>query len=419
MKQIGTYILALLMILTLLPGCTEEETLPAPIGSQYWEHYPSLAANSLNSDPLTVQSWNCGRLEATSYETMAETETGYYLVYMNRLFYADKTDLANWVPICNQPDCKHTEAGGCPSFTLSERIVVKDNRIFTTVNSGTYPEIYNDNFAVVVMSFLGNGTDPKLEYVLEEGVYHDSAAIHALLYSDQMLYNSVALQRDGSWIGYLYRVTPEGVQKLAEVENFDRNGLVISTPTEIVNGVNLFQTTLLDSTGRIFYYYENGILKNFDILSLPGVGGYLSNGTIRYMNTGDGYYDLNLETGEKTFLEKSRMENSKGQVLLPNCIIETTLIGNNTTQGNVIDELHKMELYDGNQWKTVTLPRELENSNENLTISIMGVASDRILIACRDSRYQTAEYGYCFSVYQILLDAQDLALTYCADISLP
>ena len=418
MKRFLSRLITILLLLALLPGCAEE-TSQTPIGSHYWTSFPTLGSGFSQQEVLSAAPWNCGRLEATSHETMAETEQGYYLVYMNQLFYADKQNLSNWVPVCSQPDCKHRDMGSCSSILLDERIVIKDNRIFTTVNSGTYPQIYDNGCSVAVMSFLGDGTDMKLEYVLEAGVYDDSAGISAMLYSDQMLYNAVALQRDGTWTGYLYRVSPEGVETLTEVEDFDRNGLVVSTPAEIVNGVHLFQSTLLDPSGRFFYYYENGELKHFDIAGFPGVGGYLSNGILRCMKSGEGYYDVNLETGEKTFLEKQQIENSRSRIILPNCILETTLIGHSSALGNTAVQIHQMSLFNGTRWQSVLLPKELENSNENLTLSVMGVASDRIFIACRDSRYQNSEYGFRFSVYQILLDSQTCELTYCGDICRP
>ena len=419
MKRTVSLFLAMLLVFA-MAGCQEKAPAEqASIGSQYWKQYPALEAGSFHKEPLAVQPWNCGRLEATSYEKMAETQNGYYLVYMNYLFYADKTDLSRWIPVCSQPDCSHTERGKCTAIVLNDRIIVKDNRLFTTAESGTYPEIYDGNHATVVISLQGDGTDPKLEYVLEEGVYYDSAAISAALYSNQLLYNSVVLQKDGTWNGFLYRVTENGTEKLAEVADFDSHSFVTSTPTEIVYGVNLFKTTLLDNTGRLYYYYENDILKHFDILQFPGAGGYLSNGTVRYMKSGDGYYDFNLETGEERFLEKARLENSSGRILLPNCIIETTLIGSNASLGNTTAEHHAMELFDGIQWRRVTLPKELKTGSEYFTVSIMGAASDRILIACQDSRYQTAQYGYRFAIYQILLDNENLEMTFCGELQLP
>ena len=410
-------LLCLIMFAMLLPSCRNDEGTTGAMGSRYWSAFPPLAAGMMNTDALEVASWDSGRLEATSYETMAETETGYYLVYMNHLFYADRDNLSNWVPVCNAPNCGHTIDERCAAIVLSERIVVKNDRIFTLVNSGTYPEIHTGKEAVVVMSMAADGEDKRLEYVLEEGVYSGSAGIAALLYSNQMLYNAVELLPDGTATGHLYRVTDAGVEKVTTAENFAQQ-LIVSTPTNIVHGVHLFSTTLLDGTGKKFYYYENDALKALDITLLPGTGGYLSGQTLRYFKANDGYYDCDMETGENTYLAPARLENSRSRLLLPNCIIETTLIGSNSAIGNTTVQNHKMELYDGITWHRVKLPKELHVPDENIHISIMGVSSDSVFIACYDKR-EDAGNDMSFDLYRILLGTENLIMEFCGTIQIP
>lgn len=410
--------LCLLMIAILLAACQNNIGSPGKMGSQYWTDFPALNADTMDAAALEVTTWDSGRLEATSYETMAETETGYYMVYMNHLFYSDKDNLNNWVPVCNEPNCGHTIDERCTAIVLSERIVIKNDRIFTLVNSGTYPEIYTGKEAIVVMSMAANGTDKRLEYVLEEGVVSGSAGIAALLYSNQMLYNAIELLPDGSTTGHLYRITDAGTEKVTTAENFAQQ-LIVSTPTNIVHGVHLFSTTLLNETGKIFYYYENNALKALDITQLPGTGGYLSGQTLRYFKANDGYYDRDMETGENTYLAPARLENSRSRLLLPNCIIETTLFGSNSVIGNTTAQTHKMELYDGNIWRRVELPKELQVTDENSYISIMGISSDSVFIACHDGRMQTPEYNFAFSVYRIPLGTETLKMEFCGTIEIP
>lgn len=399
-------------------GACQNSTLVEEIGSEYWSEYPSFTPGKLEADVLGVTSWNSGRLEATSYETMAETPKGYYLVYMNYLYYADKENLDNWVLVCKNTNCSHTFGSGCSASVLSERIIVKDNRLFTLVESGTFPEIYSGKAGVAVMSVAPDGSDKKLEYVLKEGEFTTDAVIAALLYSDQLLYNAQALLPDGRQSGYLFRITDDGTKTVKTITDFNKV-LITSTPTNIVYGIRLFSSTILDDSGELFYYYRGDALNALDVAALPGVGGYLCGDTLRYFSPEDGYYDYNIKTGETVFLEKAHLQNSRASVLLPNCILETTLFGSNNTTGNISVDSHRARLFNGSQWLTVTLPAELQKPNDNVYISIMGISSDSVLIACYNAATYTTTYHYPISIYRIPLDMQNPIMEYCGMITRP
>ena len=99
--------LLLLCLAMLLCGCGKEAK-EIPVSSYIWETMPALTYGSLEYEKLQAEDWYCGRCEATGNGKWAETDLGYYFMYDFNLFYADKEDLSNWVPLCNQPDCKHS-----------------------------------------------------------------------------------------------------------------------------------------------------------------------------------------------------------------------------------------------------------------------------------------------------------------------
>ena len=94
MKRFLIGLSAILLLLTVFSGCDAEEKAPAPIGSAVWETMPQLTYGTMEYEKLAILPWNSGRCEATSYDTLAETNQGFYLIdASNRLLYADKADL--------------------------------------------------------------------------------------------------------------------------------------------------------------------------------------------------------------------------------------------------------------------------------------------------------------------------------------
>ena len=153
MKRIIPLLLALLLTLTMV-GCQEEApetpTEPQPSESLVWETMPQLAYGVMEYEKLEVLPWYSGRCEATSYDTLAETDLGYYLLDpSDDLQYADKTDLANWLPVCNNPSCSHTDANmRCSSHLALQNFVIRDGTIYYGQYNGD-PEFYAGNASYI------------------------------------------------------------------------------------------------------------------------------------------------------------------------------------------------------------------------------------------------------------------------------
>ena len=113
-----------------------------------------------------------------------------------------------------------------------------------------------------------------------------------------------------------------------------------------------------------------------------------------------------METGEEVHLADAQLKNSQSFIVLPNCIIETTLGSENHQEG----DQHSMMLFDGESWRTVILPEELsQNYTLDMRFNIGVVTSDRIFILV----YTSQSNSRC-DVYQILLGEDELMLEYCA-----
>lgn len=100
----------------------------------------------------------------TSNGQMAETESGYYAQFRGKLYYADESDLTNWVQVCNEPDCRHWDES-CPAKMMPYGFWIQDNRIYSVRQTVTIEEIPTAGDAIYSMA--PDGTDLRLEYPLE------------------------------------------------------------------------------------------------------------------------------------------------------------------------------------------------------------------------------------------------------------
>ena len=69
-------------------------------------------------------------------------------------------------------------------------------------------------------------------------------------------------------------------------------------------------------------------------------------------------------------------------MVLPNCIIETTLYESATARDQGMT--HEMELFDGEGWHSISLPAELEEAPEDVYLTLCGVTSDSILFSHKE-----------------------------------
>ena len=244
--------LLLLIVVMVVSGCRSNINQEQSTYAQ-WDGWPGFDAGKLESVQLENTTWDSGRCEATSENTVIETENGYYYVHQQYLFYADKTDMDKWVLVCSKPDCNHRSGENCGAFINGEKIVSHKGRLCTTVRSDVYPELYEKRFpGYLLISLDSRGANPQLEYVLEEAVGTNTSCHLSYLSSDHWLYYFSDFGIDGSCTGYLYKISEKGAQLIKEQKDFQGSGLYAMTG--LAYGVTPFWSDMLDESGELRYH---------------------------------------------------------------------------------------------------------------------------------------------------------------------
>ena len=424
MKRIYRLIALLGIAALLLGGCGEKK--PEPAG-KLWENAPTLTYGVMETEKLTVLPWDSGRAEFTSDYALAETETGYYAATMlNVLYYADKAAADNWLPVCNEPDCDHSRNVDCNAKT-SHFFLIKDGRIYFEVSHIAGSLESGTKAGKVLYSMAPDGSDRKIAYTLEDAmVAGGEGSINTLLTPQHWLYAVQEMQTDGSFKVRFFRVTENGATEYP-VNSKDPQSQQLAWLMSIrpnVYGDSYFMAPMGEDGAAIACIFEGEELKTLDLSSViigPYLGGYISGDTLRYFRQNDGYYDHNILSGEEVKLTDARLENSGAYMVLPNCILETTIYSG--WEKNELLAEHQMELFDGERWCSVTLPRELKFPTKGVDLSVLGVTSDSILL------YRTEivmeQVGNDIRpfmdtvVYQIQIGAEQPSLEYYATIRQP
>ncbi len=142
------------------------------------------------------------------------------------------------------------------------------------------------------------------------------------------------------------------------------------TASEYVGGDPAVLYNLDDSGfGTVLYRFtETGLEPIGDtaglglgtLASCDMAGAYLTGDILQVYRPNDGYYDINLATGEQTKTMDVQMEDGWGWHLTDQYILESPLLFNRPEQQlEMKDGPHAMLFYDGESWNPVTLPKEL------------------------------------------------------------
>lgn len=404
-------LLFILVLCLLLAGC-EEETVPKITESVVWETAPALQYGTMESEKLAVEPWYCGRAEFTGRNRWAETELGYYFMYAGNLYYADKVNLANWVPVCNQPDCRHSLSWSygqvkCNAQLGGNEFLIRDGRIIFKADVLQYQELVpGTEFGLGLFSRALDGTQPKLEYNSQEFRLMNGYSSSRL--SDQQWLVCVgALQPDGTTLSRLWQVTDEGLTLLAETRKEDSTSYLLSDmylvnyQFEAAFGgerfymMELFREVQGDPVGTA-YCFRDGIPTAINAVNYATVGKYLAGDTLRLYRKNLGYYDLDLNTQQQTQFAEAVLPDASCVMPLPNCVFEMN------------DE--EIAFFDGETWKTVTIPEEWKHK----TFVLQTVASDRIFFTVTVNQL-ASRY---LELFQIRLDGETLELEYCGKIDL-
>lgn len=323
--------------------------------------------------PRSVSLQTCAE---TSGLEMAETENGYYSLFDGLLRYADKSDLTSWVPVCNKPDCEHTD-DACPAYVRQQFFYLKDNRIYTTrspiaiasANGEHIPQSQRLSDAAVYSTAL-DGTDMRMEYDLSPILPNGTAmSYQPAAGMDGIYYSTSVLQNDGSYLGQIVRLDDTGFAVLytgdfveAMSPSMDstksRNGmqgdfavyslLLNREPLENPNGDF---ADLYDS--HLYRFTEDGYEEISNICQYDRRGAYLKGNDFYHFIPGEGYYHTDLGTGASEKWMEAQLPDSRAYHYGTDFIVETNLADQEPP------ETPELRIYSGNSWSEIPLPEGL------------------------------------------------------------
>lgn len=402
MKKLRPILLWSLCLL-LLSGCGKEPVVPTvPTENQ------TLPAESLATTRLTAEPWDSGRLAHSAQFRSGETETGFYFAHVRTLYYCDKSDMTRYVPVCPNPDCEHENSRNKCCATVDAAFVLRDNRIYHLAprRDGSMSQV--PIFKTPVTSMALDGSDGRLEYViggLPSEEYSGSGSKKLILTDRWCLECASYLNEAGSFDTTLTLVDETGETVLFQEATEDSQfSLSLLRGGRMLFGDPAFTCSLLDP--ELVWLIEDQKLVSRDLAGLPMDGGYLSGDSFWCFRPGEGYYAVNLTTGEEIKLAESRMEQSAAAIVLPNCILESDLLGDESGALRTDGAARHLWFFDGQQWQEVSLPEELQSLEETAYLDVLGVASDRILLLLK----QGSGVERTVTVCQILLETDSPAL---------
>lgn len=257
-----------------------------------------------------------------------------------------------------------------------------------------------------------DGSDKRVEFAFDEYVPNSVSFTTCFLSPYSWNHNVVELNPDGTSTVHAFRATKNGQEKLATVDNWE--GYAFLSPGWFQNslwGDPLFSNGILNSSRSVLFRDNGSTLEQVDTTELPVKNAYLSGGILRFFRVNDGYCDRNIKTGEEVKLADAQLANSFASIVLPNCILESTLMDYLAeNSGNYYEEgmRHTLRLFDGEAWRDVTLPEELANANALTFLKVHCVASDCVILLSRD--LSTYKADRVTNYYRIDLDADILKL---------
>lgn len=418
---------AMTLCLTLLWGCTANEATPEDTKQTGLEQVEPTAenvmtesmdsVNMLQSERLQASAWDSGRTNETSGNALWETEAGYYYVSRGLLYYADKVDLSLWIPVCSKADCLHTGNGTCDATILSEMLMKDDRIIFNTDDKSTAALASYDFKGEFLASMALDGTDKQLLYHIPEFETRINAATYgqrSILLSEYFVHNLITLNETGTYDAYVYIVDENGPKLVSQRVVDEMRLTVLSARQAGIYGDAGFFTSLIDGDFNIVYRFVDQELIADDLSDLPQVGSYLDGDTLQIFRTGDGYYRVDLTTREETKLSDAQLENSVAHIILPNCILESTLLGDESLALRENVQEHSMRMFDGEKWQEVILPEEFADISEKELLRPVAVASDRIFLILQD--LNGSPWLNPLQLYQILLTTDTPTLEYLGPI---
>lgn len=400
------FILILICMSLLVLSSCKEKTIAGQIGSEAWATMPALTYGSMENAQLAVLDWNCGRLEATSDHRMVESSNGYYYLSMGRIFYADKADLSVWVPVCSKPDCDHLSVD-CRALASSNSIAAQNGRLYFSDMGNLSDSAYAGSY---IVSTAADGTDKQLAYAIDDMFLAEENMTRDFIFDGAWLYYLQTIDTQGNTIQTLYRITEMGMHSVDAPLNAPTTGPYTAKSIFLLRGDPYLYWNALSDT-KLLRYDNEQLIESIEISRLPKDGGYISGNIMREFVNGDGYYDTNLQTGERTKVSEVRLKAGGSVILLPNCVVESTLFDRARTK----DIEAALEIFDGQNWHTVQIPDEFQNAEQGNFLTVLGIGSDGILFAWQNMKTMSMYT----EIYRVALDSDNWTLEYSGTVRFP
>ena len=298
------------------------------------------------------------RCNKTSNGIMAEMEEGYFLVSEGILFYADKKNLEQWVPVCNKPNCMHNDYtcnGYLPSYNT---IWQKDGKLYEI----TYGDVIENPY-IFEIATDGSGLKKVYEIPIKDGV--NSSGYGKATFQNEFLLRYGYLNESGIYQNHIIHLEDN---KNSEVnidtihENIGERATFILSGNLYwsIRGDNLIVTTLFLEEGDVAL---NNLCridgKEIEPLNLPKdisfYGGYLSGDIFTYYQSQEGFYQYNISTGETELIFENQLEDGQGYILSDNCMVECN------RYIDYMPEEAYLKVYNGKEWIDLELPEEITN----------------------------------------------------------
>ncbi len=408
----------LLSFLIALPGCAEE-TPPdtAHAYTQYPE--PTFAYGSLASDLLTVELGNYDRASQTGSCSFLEIGSGYYYWREDCLYYAERENMNLWHRVCAKPNCQHTAASKC-SASIEMGVYFSQDRIFFLAPLQKYPHLAPSDVKAngyMLCSMTTAGTDLRLEHLYEDMCIAAGAQSGCILPGGYAI-ATTTFNPDSTYTSRLYYYGSEGDGILLENTENELQSPITYSASQMysLNGDPAFYTSMEKDFpyADSFSWVDGSQLQTASVSGLSARGGYLCGNILRCYRTNDGYYDVDLVTGEETKLVDAQLENAHVFILQPNCILESELFrpgisfgGKEPREEGVTPSLR---FFDGQVWHTVALPEDILNLPTNRYMGVVALTSDRIIFSTNPDGTQR--------FYQMHLDAEEFQLEQCGAFSI-
>lgn len=342
------------------------------------------------------------RCSITSNGKMAETEAGYYMLRSDYLFYADKTDLTNWVLVCNRPECEHKRSSCNAALGYCFWRENGNNYCVASTFGGKTLDTES------VIGVASDGTESWIAY--SDGSLPASGKSSSFLVSQDGYYVCTGLMlEDGTWDCMVSRLKDEKFETLF-LENYPAttNVSCFATATNIGiaarGDIILTSQIPLDGTSDeekegwdtrpylLFYQITNDTIREIPLIKEDLYGAFLYKDHLCFYRQNDGFYHMDLATGVETKFANAGYENACGHCVDGRYIIESTLgipyYPSTATEA-------QMRYFDGETWHELELPEEW---NTGYALRVLAGTTEGIFFTVDDDNesYSQRQQMLCY-----------------------